>query len=141
MVVPSTGEEERMRIVRLLPLALLALGLAIPTAAQAQDEAAKPPVMSHSPDGKDNCLMCHSGKMEGMKAIPANHADRDNGSCLLCHAAESPLQTAEAPMMKHTAEGKDNCLMCHSGKMPNIAAAPHEGIDNKYCGLCHKPQS
>ena len=130
-----------MRIVRLLPLGLLALGFAMPQKAEAQD-AAKPPVMSHTEEGRANCMMCHSGKMQGMKAAPAEtHKDLENGSCLLCHSAESPLQTAAAPMMKHTAEGKDNCLMCHSGKMPNIAAAPHEGVDNKYCGLCHKPQS
>jgi hypothetical protein len=141
MVAPSTGEEERMRIVRLLPIALVAIGLAMPAVAQAQEEAAKPPVMSHTADGRDNCMMCHSGKMEGMKAAPENHAGRENDSCLLCHSADSPLQTAEAPMMKHTAEGKDNCMMCHSGKMPNIAAAPHEGVDQQYCGLCHKPQS
>lgn len=128
-----------MRVVRLLPLGLLALGFALPARAQAQ-EAAKPPVMSHDAEGKDNCLMCHSGKMANIPGAPAeSHKDLENGSCQLCHAADSPLQTASAPMMKHDLAGKEACLMCHSGKMASIPAAPHEGVDVKYCSLCHKP--
>ena len=53
----------------------------------AQD--AKPPVMTHDMAGKENCVMCHSGAMEGIPAPPADHEGRAVETCALCHAADS----------------------------------------------------
>ena len=127
-----------MRVVRLLSAAavLLAIAVAVPTQAQGQDT--KPTVVPHDLEGKDNCLMCHSGKMPNVAAAPESHKDFANTQCMLCHSADSPMQTAAPPAIPHDLEGKDNCAMCHSGKMPNVPAIPHEGIDQKDCTACHK---
>lgn len=85
--------------------------------------------------------MCHSGAMEGIKAMPANHKGRGNDVCTLCHAKDSPAQTAAvpAPAISHEVAGREQCLMCHGGAMEGIKAAPanHKGIDAKNCTLCH----
>jgi hypothetical protein len=53
--------------------AVLLLGLtAVPLAAQ------KPPAMSHTAQGRANCLMCHSGNMPNVPGVPASHAERPN---------------------------------------------------------------
>ncbi|MDH3457278.1 MAG: nitrate reductase cytochrome c-type subunit [Gemmatimonadota bacterium] len=128
-----------MRVVRIVTVAAVALMVGLPALARAQEEAKKPPVVPHAVEGQTQCLMCHkAGVMEAVPDAPANHAERVNETCLLCHAADAIVQTAEAPAITHDLEGKANCLMCHSGAMPNVPASPHEGIDTKYCGLCHK---
>jgi hypothetical protein len=105
----------------------------------AQD--AKPTVMSHDMAGKENCVMCHSGAMEGMPAQPADHEGIAVETCVLCHAADAEMQTAEAGAIPHDLAGKDNCSMCHSGAMEGMPAAPasHEGRGADTCSLCHKP--
>ena len=131
-----------MRVVRFVTLAaaLLTLVAVIPGRLVAQDK--KPAVVPHDLEGKANCTMCHSGKMPNIKAIPAeSHKDIANDACLLCHSKDSPIQTASPTAIPHDLEGKANCLMCHTGKMPNVKAAPHEGIDVKNCTLCHKVKS
>jgi hypothetical protein len=131
-----------MKSVRVLSaLGLLAVAwVAAPAAAQ---EAAKPTVVSHDLAGREQCMMCHSGAMQGMPAAPESHAERPNETCLLCHAADAPIQTAAPAAVPHDLAGRDNCMMCHSGAMEGVPAASesHEGIDVKYCGLCHKPAS
>jgi len=104
----------------------------------AQD--AKPPVMSHDMEGKENCAMCHSGAMEGIPAQPADHEGRAAESCVLCHGADSEMQTSAANAIPHDLEGKDNCSMCHSGAMEGMPAAPasHEGRGADTCSMCHK---
>ena len=103
----------------------------------AQD--AKPPVMSHDMEGKENCAMCHSGAMEGIPASPADHEGRAAESCVLCHGADSEMQTSAANAIPHDLEGKDNCSMCHSGAMEGMPAAPasHEGREADTCQMCH----
>ena len=84
-------------------------------------------------------MMCHKAEvMEAAPDAPADHAERPNETCMLCHAADAAIQTKTASAIPHDLAGKANCTMCHSGAMPNIPASPHEGIDTKYCGLCHK---
>jgi len=104
-------------------------------------QATKPPVMPHEKAGREQCTMCHSGAMEGIKAMPANHKGRGNDVCTLCHAKDSPAQTAAvpAPAISHEVAGREQCLMCHGGAMEGIKAAPanHKGIDAKNCTLCH----
>jgi hypothetical protein len=41
--------------------------------------------MSHPVAGREQCMMCHGGTMEGMKAAPANHKGFDVKNCTLCH--------------------------------------------------------
>jgi hypothetical protein len=131
-----------MRVVRFVTLAaaLMTLVAVIPGRLAAQDK--KPAVVPHDLEGKANCTMCHNGKMPNIKAVPAeSHKDIANDACMLCHSKDSPIQTATPTAITHTLEGKANCLMCHTGKMPNVKAAPHEGIDVKNCTLCHKVKS
>jgi Cytochrome c7 and related cytochrome c len=109
-----------------------------PVQAQA---AKKPPVIAHETAGREQCIMCHGGAMEGIKAVPASHKGRTNETCLLCHAKDSPMQTAAAPALPHDVAGREQCAMCHGGAMEGIKAMPanHKGIDNKNCTLCHTP--
>lgn len=140
-----------MRFARFITAAatLTVVGVVLPAQAlaQAATAAKKPPVMTHTAEGRADCMMCHSGKMQGMKAAPADHAERPNESCAFCHAEDAAIQTKEAKAIPHTLEGKANCLMCHSGKMANIPAPPAEshldkGInDSKFCGYCHTVKS
>jgi hypothetical protein len=129
-----------MKPVRVLSsLGLLALvWVAVPAAAQ---EAAKPKLVAHDLAGREQCLMCHSGAMEAVPAVPETHAERPNETCLWCHAADAEVQTKTAPAIAHDLAGRDNCTMCHSGAMEGVKATPpsHEGRDVQYCGLCHKP--
>ena len=44
-----------------------------------------PGPLSHPVAGREQCMMCHGGAMEGMKAAPANHKSYDVKNCTLCH--------------------------------------------------------
>jgi len=103
----------------------------------------RPKPVSHDIAGREQCMMCHkAGAMEPVPDAPANHADRTNDTCLWCHAQDSPMLTADATAVPHPLEGRDQCMMCHkAGAMEPVPDAPasHEGRDNKYCTLCHKP--
>ncbi|MDH3495638.1 MAG: hypothetical protein OER21_02640 [Gemmatimonadota bacterium] len=129
-----------MKLVRVF--SSIGLGLAaLLIVSSASAQAAKgPPVMPHDAQGREQCLMCHGGAMEGMKAAPADHKGRTNDSCPLCHAKESVGQSATAAAaIPHDTKGREQCLMCHGGAMEGMKAAPanHKGIDNKNCALCH----
>jgi hypothetical protein len=119
-------------------LGIACLAMATPTDAQ---EVAKPPVMTHDAAGREQCAMCHSGAMEGIKAMPASHEGWENDVCLMCHAKDSPLQSASPPAVPHDTAGREQCLLCHGGTMEGMKAAPasHKGFDNKACTMCHKP--
>lgn len=45
------------------------------------------PPISHSLQGRDNCLQCHDPAGE-IQPAPSNHVDYDNEQCALCHKAE-----------------------------------------------------
>jgi len=104
----------------------------------AQD--AKPGAVSHDLEGKDQCMMCHSGAMDGIPGVPADHEGRGNETCLMCHAPGASIQTVAAKTIPHDLEGKDQCTMCHSGAMEGIPGTPadHEGRGNDTCQMCHK---
>ncbi len=128
-----------MRYLKVLAAAS-ALALAALVVTPLQGQEAKPKAVSHSVEGRDNCMMCHSGAMQGVPGVPASHEGRANETCMLCHGPNSPLLTKEPPVIGHSLEGRANCRMCHSGAMPNVPAPPasHEGWDVKHCLLCHK---
>lgn len=50
-------------------------------------QTATPAATPHDLAGKAQCMMCHGGAMEGMKAAPANHKGIDVKNCTLCHPA------------------------------------------------------
>jgi len=116
-----------------------AMLLVMAGSAVAQD--AKPTVVSHDLAGKENCVMCHSGAMEGIPAQPADHEGRALDTCLLCHAADAEMQTSAAAVTPHDLAGKEACSMCHSGAMEGMPAAPasHEGRGDDTCAMCHVP--
>ncbi len=105
-----------------------------------QDVAAPPPVVPHDLEGRDDCLMCHSGAMDGMPAVPENHAGRGNATCLSCHGPDAAMQTLTPPSIPHELEGRSECSMCHTSGMEGIPQAPadHEGRPNDACAMCHQ---
>ena len=45
-----------------------------------------PKVISHTLEGRDNCLMCHkAGAMEAVPDAPASHEGREIMWCSMCH--------------------------------------------------------
>ena len=56
-------------MIRHVVITTAAMLFVVAGSAFAQD-ATKPPVMSHDMAGKENCVMCHSGAMEGIPASP-----------------------------------------------------------------------
>ncbi|HEX9728866.1 MAG TPA: hypothetical protein VGA37_10210 [Gemmatimonadales bacterium] len=44
-----------------------------------------PKVIPHDLAGRDQCLMCHSGAMEGIPAVTPDHEGRDVKFCGMCH--------------------------------------------------------
>ncbi len=102
-----------------------------------------PPAMSHSAEGRDDCMMCHkAGAMEPVPDAPANHVDRPSEICLMCHAPDAAVQTTAPVAVPHSLEGRDDCLMCHTvGAMEPVPDVPedHAGMENAYCTLCHQP--
>lgn len=56
-------------------------------AADAEIQTLTPTAIPHDLAGKDNCLMCHSGAMEGLPAAPASHEGRETDTCQMCHTA------------------------------------------------------
>jgi hypothetical protein len=108
----------------------------------ALQEPAKPPAVTHDLEGRDNCVMCHSGGIPDTPVMPAeSHEGREAATCLWCHGPESAMQTTVPKLISHDLEGRDNCLMCHSGGMPETPVVPedHEGRENAHCQMCHKP--
>ncbi|NIN09959.1 MAG: hypothetical protein GTN62_00950 [Gemmatimonadales bacterium] len=128
------------RFVRAAGAVLVAGIVAAPAFGQ---EAARPPVVKHDLQGRDNCMMCHRiGVMEAVPDVPASHQDRPNETCQWCHAPDAAMQTKTPKAMSHGPEGRDQCMMCHrAGAMEPVPDAPadHEGRDVKYCTLCHTP--
>jgi hypothetical protein len=41
----------------------------------------------HAVVGREQCMACHTGAMDGVKAAPANHKGIDVRNCTLCHPA------------------------------------------------------
>jgi len=125
-----------MRATRILTAVALLSALAA-VATQAQET--RPPAMTHTAEGRANCMMCHSGAMPNVAAVPASHEGFENTVCAWCHAPNAAMQTTDPPTITHTLEGRANCMMCHSGNMPNVAGVPadHAGRANETCGMCH----
>jgi hypothetical protein len=128
--------------------------LAAPAAGRAQEKQEKegakpaasqwttPPAVKHSLEGRSNCIMCHSGAMKQVPAMPANHKGRTVKECLLCHAPDAEVQKTAPPAIPHDTEGRSNCLMCHKpGAMKNVPDAPasHAGRTIEMCPVCHTP--
>ena len=126
------------RFVPVGAILLLAFGAA-PVMAQ---DAAKPKVVSHDLEGRDQCTMCHSGAMPDVPAAPKeSHKGLESNTCLWCHAADAAMQTKTPKAISHDLEGRDKCTMCHSGAMPDVPAPPadHKGWEDSSCQVCHKP--
>jgi hypothetical protein len=127
------------RLFAMIGLAVAAVAVTGQAQAQAPAKATKPPVMTHEAAGREQCMMCHGGAMEGIKAAPADHKGRGNETCLWCHAKDAEVQTNAVPNIPHDTAGREQCAMCHSGAMEGIKAMPasHKGRDVKTCTMCH----
>jgi hypothetical protein len=126
------------RFVPVGAILLLAVG-AVPAVAQ---DAAKPPVVTHDLEGRDQCTMCHSGAMPDVPAAPKEtHKGLESNTCLWCHAADAAMQTKTPKVIPHDLEGRDQCTMCHSGAMPDVPASPadHKERKSEDCRMCHSP--
>lgn len=119
-------------------LVLAAVAWAVPAHAQS-----RPKATPHDIAGREQCMMCHkAGAMEPVPDAPASHNDRTDETCQWCHAADSPMLTSDATVTPHALDGREQCMMCHkAGAMEPVPDAPasHEGREDKYCTLCHKP--
>lgn len=106
-------------------------------------EMAKPKAVPHDLEGRSECLMCHSGAMEGVPGVPENHAGRGNETCLWCHGPDAAMQTTAAPQIPHELEGRADCAMCHTTGMESIPQVPedHEGRPSESCRMCHLPKA
>ncbi len=123
-------------------LAVPLLALALLTGVASAGEVVKPKPTPHDLAGRENCLMCHGGAMQGLPAMPTEtHKGRDNATCQLCHAADSPVQKADPEPISHELAGREQCMACHGVTMQGIPAAPpsHKGWDVKTCTVCHAP--
>ncbi len=134
-----------MRIKRhsLFAALVLLLGPGAATALAQEAAATKPAVVAHELEGRSECLMCHSGSMAEMPAVPESHEGRENSTCLWCHAEDAAIQTAEAAAVPHELEGREECGMCHASGMEGMPQSPadHEGRPNDSCAMCHEPSA
>jgi hypothetical protein len=104
---------------------------------------AKLKAVPHDLEGRSECLMCHSGAMEGVAGVPEDHAGRGNETCLWCHGAGAAMQTTAAPPVPHDLEGRADCAMCHMSGMESMPQAPedHKGRPSGSCTMCHMPMA
>jgi len=118
----------------------------VPTVSAEQPVSAElvVPAISHTLEGRDQCLMCHEA---GALAVPVSHEGIVNDACTACHetaATPAPIDDAEEPVsaervvpaISHTLEGRDQCLMCHEAGALAVPVS-HEGIVNETCMACH----
>jgi hypothetical protein len=54
-------------------------------AADAAIQTTDPTTISHTLEGRDNCMMCHAGAMPNVPGVPEDHEGRANEACSLCH--------------------------------------------------------
>ncbi len=92
--------------------------------------------ISHTLEGREQCLMCHQ---TGALAVPASHEAIVDEACVACHLSSStpdPVQELAIPAISHTLEGRDQCLMCHAAGALAVPSS-HEGIVDEACTACH----
>ncbi len=120
---------------------LAAAGLAVASVAGPQGPALKPPAMTHVAAGREQCLLCHSGKTP-VPRVPVSHRGRTTETCLWCHATDAAVRLKPVPAMAHDPEGFEECLACHApGAQPGITSVPadHQGRTESQCLWCHRP--
>ncbi len=93
------------------------------------------PAISHTLEGRDNCLLCHAAT--ATVPFPASHASFPVSTCLVCHSTQGvgPLP----PAIKHSLEGRSECLTCHG---VDLLPASHQSakFGSQDCVLCHTPE-
>jgi hypothetical protein len=59
-------------------------------APEAEMQTKTPKAITHTLEGRDNCLMCHKpGALEAVPDAPASHEGREVKWCSMCHVAKS----------------------------------------------------
>lgn len=101
------------------------------------------PVIPHSTQGLEDCLLCHG--TASPRPFASGHPWTTNATCTACHvisAALLPLPPSvnQAPHIPHSTEGLSDCRLCHTAAGPAIPfPANHGEIPTSYCTLCHTP--
>jgi hypothetical protein len=101
----------------------------------ADDTDSSVSAISHSLDGRDDCLACHgAGEFQ---EYPADHAGRTNDACLACHQAGT-VTSPDGPETPHDLAGRDDCLLCHAAGGLSPFPAGHAGRPADVCLICHQ---
>jgi formate dehydrogenase gamma subunit len=113
-----------------------------PTSTPAEGSASTPapapagaPAISHTLEGRDDCLLCHAAT--AAVPFPASHADFPLSTCLVCHSTQGVGPVP--PAIKHSLEGRSDCLVCHA---LDLLPASHQAakFTSQDCLLCHAPE-
>jgi formate dehydrogenase gamma subunit len=109
-----------------------------PVGAPAEGSAPAPagaPVINHTLEGRDNCLLCHAAT--AAVPFPASHANFPLSTCLVCHSTQGVGPVP--PAIKHSLEGRSECLTCHA---LDLLPASHQAakFTSQDCLLCHAPE-
>lgn len=126
-------------------------------AAQPTPIASGPPDITHTLEGRADCVLCH--QTGGTKPVPASHASYTNQLCLSCHKAASAAQPTPQPtpaavttdatptkaatttgapnVIPHALEGRAACSTCHGIAGSNPYPKDHVGRPDSGCLQCH----
>ncbi len=115
----------------------------------------RPPIkaVSHSVEGREKCMGCHSSPR---LPAPPDHAGRPDSTCLGCHKVSASVprpaaagtavgpgggvRTGPAGTFAHSVEGREGCLLCHMRGTDGARPVPgdHGGRLNNTCLSCHR---
>jgi hypothetical protein len=123
------------------PVAQGAVAQEAPTQEAATPDV-KPGGITHSAEGKGECLVCHAPGATPITDVTATHEGRGNETCMWCHATDSPMLTMTPLVTPHArATDETDCMRCHAPEANERATnvpATHEGRANGTCMWCHK---
>ncbi len=105
------------------------------------------PPITHSVQGREECLICHFTGIASSPQVPEHHRGRTNEMCTACHqpagarpaGAGTPAPVVQPPSVPHAVAGREACLACHGSGVPGIEQVPadHKGRGEQKCTVCH----
>lgn len=90
------------------------------------------PMISHSVEGREDCLKCHAA--DGPIPEPASHANYALATCQVCHSIKQ--ENPAPPPIKHKIEGREECSRCHK---VDLQPESHQAANfsDQECLVCH----